>query len=80
MADDYVFVIASSGVVAEKTGAALEKYNRVSAMVRTIVDTWRNATNGEAQSLAEILHSSADAEDRLRTLLSNANDAKFSER
>ena len=77
MADDYVFVIASSGVVAEKTGAALEKYNRVSAMVRTIVDTWRNATNGEAQSLAEILHSSADAEDRLRTLLSNASDAKF---
>jgi galactokinase len=77
VADEYVFAIASSGVVAEKTGAALEKYNRVSAMVRTIVDTWRNATNGEAQSLAEILHSSADAEDRLRTLLTNASDATF---
>ncbi len=31
--EDLVFVVASSGVAAEKTGAALEKYNRVSRMV-----------------------------------------------
>jgi galactokinase len=34
--DDLTFVVASSGVVAEKTGAALEKYNRVSRMVSEI--------------------------------------------
>ncbi len=59
LADDYVFAIASSGVVAEKTGAALEKYNRVSGMVRAMVDTWRTATNGNEHSLAAILESAA---------------------
>ncbi len=34
--DDLTFVVASSGVVAEKTGAAREKYNRVSRMVSEI--------------------------------------------
>jgi galactokinase len=38
LSDDYVFVIASSGVVAEKTGAAKEKYNRLSLMTREIVE------------------------------------------
>jgi galactokinase len=37
LSDDYVFVIASSGVIAEKTGAAKEKYNRLSLMTREIV-------------------------------------------
>jgi galactokinase len=77
LADDHVFAIASSGVIAEKTGAALEKYNRVSAMVRTIVDRWRSASNSDAQSLAEILRSSADAEERLRKGLSLTNVAQF---
>lgn len=35
--EDVVFVIASSGVTAEKTGLAKEKYNRLSLMVREIV-------------------------------------------
>lgn len=35
-ADEYSFVIASSGVVAEKTGAALDKYNRLSVMASEI--------------------------------------------
>lgn len=35
--DEFRFVVASSGVVAEKTGAALEKYNRASRMVTDIV-------------------------------------------
>ncbi len=35
-ADDLTFVVASSGVIAEKTGAARAKYNRVSQMVSEI--------------------------------------------
>lgn len=34
--DEYTFVIASSGVIAEKTGAALDKYNRLSRMVSDV--------------------------------------------
>ncbi len=36
--ESYSFVIASSGVSAEKTGAARERYNRVSRMVSEITD------------------------------------------
>jgi galactokinase len=37
---DRCFVVASSGVVAEKTGAALERYNRLSKMVSAIVERY----------------------------------------
>lgn len=36
--EDYKFVVASSGVAAEKTGAALGKYNRISRMVLEITN------------------------------------------
>ena len=44
LADQYVFAIASSGVIAKKTGAALEKYNRLSALASEIIETWRKHT------------------------------------
>ncbi|HQU92022.1 MAG TPA: galactokinase family protein [Pyrinomonadaceae bacterium] len=37
--DDLTFVIASSGVIAEKTGKAREKYNRISRMATEITNT-----------------------------------------
>ncbi len=38
LSEDYVFIVASSGVIAEKTGAAKDKYNRLSLMTREIID------------------------------------------
>lgn len=49
--EDFCFVIASSGIIAEKTGAAMEKYNRVSLMVSEIVANWK----GAEKTLAEIV-------------------------
>ena len=40
--DDCTFVIAVSGVVASKTGAARAKYNRASQAARTILEMWRS--------------------------------------
>lgn len=47
---EFSFVIASSGVIAEKTGAALEKYNRLSRMVSEIT-----LAIGNKRSLAQII-------------------------
>ena len=77
LADRYVFAIASSGVVAEKTGAAMAKYNLVSSLAREIVAQWQRATGHAAASLAAIVESSPDAIDQLRDRLRNASDAKF---
>lgn len=47
---EYVFVVASSGVAAEKTGAARERYNRVSRMVSEIT-----SAVGGGLTLAQVL-------------------------
>ncbi len=44
MPADWTFVVASSGVVAEKTGAAMEKYNAVSRRAAEALQHWRNVT------------------------------------
>lgn len=49
--EEFVFVIAASGVAAEKTGDAMEKYNRLSGIVRAVVAAWPE----KGKSLAELV-------------------------
>ena len=63
---DHVFVIAASGVVAEKTRAAKEKYNRVSLAASAVLAQWDGPP---AASLAAAVRSSPDAAGRLRSQL-----------
>ena len=65
----HAFVVAASGVVAEKTLAAKERYNRVSRTAGVILEQWRTAASGPAGSLAEAVRSGPDAADRLRSIL-----------
>jgi len=53
--NDHVFVVASSGVVAAKTGGALALYNRASAGASAAVRIWRDATGSRAPTLAAAL-------------------------
>jgi len=66
---DHVFVIGSSGVLAEKTGAALELYNRQARRVHALVNRWHAATGRNDATLAAVLASSPDAIDRLRGII-----------
>jgi len=75
---DHVFAIASSGVTAEKTGAAMEKYNRVSELCRCAVQIWNKTTGREDPHLAGAIASDAGATDDLRNILQQTNDKKFS--
>lgn len=74
---DYTFVIASSGVVAEKTGAAMEHYNRLSAMAAAIVELWCRSTGRHDPHLAAALSSSAYAGEWIRDLLRKEKHEKF---
>lgn len=74
----YGFVIAASGVLAEKTGAALEHYNRVSLRLSAALDHWRRATGRPDASMGAALMASPDARDRIRAVLSGASDAEYS--
>ncbi|NIA07609.1 MAG: galactokinase [Actinobacteria bacterium] len=75
--DGYVFAIGSSGVVAAKTGAARDKYNRASALVSVGLEVWNKATGRNDKHLAAALASSKDAADRIRTILKQAKHDDF---
>jgi len=57
----HLFAVAVSGVVAEKTGAALERYNRAADLVAELLKRWKEATRREDQSLPAALASAPDA-------------------
>jgi galactokinase len=62
--DNWRFVIASSGVAAEKTGSARGAYNRLSEGVDVLLRLW-NDVSGNQDSLAAALSSDDSAIERL---------------
>lgn len=64
------FVVAVSGVAAEKTGSARERYNAASRQAREIAERWRRATGRRDATLAAALSSGAGAPAALAELLS----------
>jgi galactokinase len=68
----YAFAVGASGVVAEKTGAAMEKYNRASRLASTAAELWRKATGRDEPHLAAALASGPDAAERIAEILKNA--------
>jgi galactokinase len=71
----YTFAIASSGVRAEKTGAAQEKYNRLSALGRALLALWNRETGRRDPTLAAALHAEPGAADRLRAAAAGEAEA-----
>lgn len=67
--DGYVFLIANSGVVAEKTGAQREQYNRASRLADATVKAWREATGRNDRHLGAAVASDAFTPDRMREAL-----------
>lgn len=71
------FVIAASGVHAEKTGAARERYNRAAALMRAAAEIWRAGTGRGEATIGAALDADPAAADRLRDLLGAAHDHRF---
>jgi len=74
----YTLVLASSGLVAEKTGAALELYNRQSRLVAALLGLWRESTGRPDPTLAQVVASGPDAVQRLRDMAAGAEHPQFS--
>jgi len=70
----WVFAVGVSGVVAEKTGAAREKYNAASRSAATLAALWRRATGRSDPHLAAVLGSGPDAAERLRQAVQSAEE------
>jgi galactokinase len=66
MPAEWRFVVASSGVHADKAGTVRDRYNRASEAVERLLEIWTAASGIPAASLAAALDSAPDAEARLR--------------
>lgn len=77
MPEGYSFVIGASGVKADKTGNALDPYNRISLAARRIGKMWRRRTGRSDTSLAAALSSGLDAGKRLRQIVRDSADSEF---
>lgn len=53
--EDLTFVVAVSGVLAEKTGAAREAYNRGPAALGAVLEAWNERTGREDSSLHRVV-------------------------
>lgn len=73
----HTFVIANSGVVAEKAGAARDAYNRASVATRVVTRLWNAATGRHDGTLGDVLAGGPDAVERLRHVLRHADHAEF---
>lgn len=81
---DHAFVVGVSGVVAAKTGAARERYNRVARTAHRIVDAWNQHGGPPARTLREAFLAASggttpdDVPDALRAAVNAAGGADFS--
>jgi galactokinase len=78
MPSRWAFVIASSGVAAEKSGAAQALYNRASLGARALLTIWNAESPRRSVSLADALLSSTDAAARLRESIRHTRVADWS--
>jgi galactokinase len=76
--DDWMFGIASSGITAEKTGAAREKYNLASRLASGAAELWRKETGRDDIHLAAAIESSEDAASRMLNILKQSQHPEFS--
>ena len=72
------FVVASSGVHADKAGTVRDRYNRASQAVEALLKTWNATAEVPAGSLAAALDSAPDAEQRLRHAVRTSSSPLFS--
>jgi len=75
----HLFAVASSGIAAEKTGAAMEKYNAASRLARRAAELWREHSGRADPHLAAALAGSADAAGRLVEVMRRAGGAEESQ-
>lgn len=74
----HIFVVAHSGIAAEKGSRAQARYNELALAVQHLVRMWNAATHRADRSLADALESTPDAPGRMRDLLRDPAAGDFS--
>jgi galactokinase len=73
----WTFVLAVSGVAADKTGNARERYNRASLAAQAVLELWNESTGRSDPTLAAAVLEAPDAHERIRDVLHYRRHAGF---
>ncbi len=74
---ELTFVVGASGVVAEKTKAAREKYNALSERAAALLDIWRRATGRSNPNLADAIEADPNAGTLLKDFVAMSEREDF---
>ena len=77
MPKGHVFVVAFSGVLAEKTAAAMATYNRASLAAARVLAIWQEASGRPATTLESAAAEGPSAPDEIRQAVIAARDQEF---
>jgi galactokinase len=77
MPAEWRFVIASSGVHADKAGGARDRYNRASLLTRALLEIWNAADSSSAPTLGAALAENPEHIERLRRLAAASTRADY---
>jgi len=77
MPPGHVFVVAFSGVLAEKTGAALDTYNLASRSAARVLEIWLQASGRADPTLEAAATAEPGAPDEIRRAIAAAHDTEF---
>ena len=72
-----VFAVAFSGLLAEKTGAALATYNRASHAAARVLQIWRDTCGRQVSTLESAVIESDRAADAIRAAIAASGDVEF---
>ena len=73
----HVFAVAFSGLLAEKTGAALATYNRASHAAARVLRIWREASGRQVGTLEAAVTDDGGAADAIRAAIAESGDTEF---
>ena len=73
----YVFAIGMSGVIADKTGSARQKYNHASLVAKTILAIWNEASGRSDATLFDAATHAPDGPDSVRQILSESQHSSY---
>ena len=75
--NDLAFVVAFSGVGAEKTGSALDSYNEASLALRRVLAIWNTSSGRTDRSIADAVASDPEAAMHMRLAVDRAKPSDF---
>ena len=77
MPPGHVFAVGSSGVAAEKTGGAREKFNRLARLTVGVAEVWRRETGRDDPHMAAAVNSAPGAAEEIRRIIGAAKLDEF---